>query len=189
MEQSQCLCPNCPVRWNRAILIVRDARSVLCSYYHFQKRLGNFEGGFSQFIRDKDASGYGYDYVQWLKSWLDQNSTLVYMIKYEDLVSDAVATLEPVFRDFLKVDVARAVLERAIAENDFESMKRKEIRDGGGRLFRQAYPDAVKSGFALLRKGQKGGDAVRECFDIDGEDEEFLEHILGWREFKDKLLY
>ena len=143
MEQSQCRCPNCPVRWKRAILVVRDARSVFCSYYHFQKNLGNFEGTFRSFIRDEEASGYGYDYVGWLKSWLeakdDSTSTSVHVLRYEDLKSDAVSALEPVLR-FLRLDVSRELIEMTVEANDFDSMKRKEIRDGGGKLFKQSYP-------------------------------------------------
>ena len=85
--------------------------------------------------------------------------------------------------------MSREVVEKAVEANDFDSMKRKEIRDGGGKLFKLHYPVAYKKGFALLRKGQEGDDAAKECFDVDGEDEEYLNDVLGWRELKEKLSY
>ena len=71
MEFFQCLCPNCPARFRRAVLIVRDGWAALCSYYKFQLGLENFEGTFGEFIRNPSKSHYGYDWSRWNKSWLD----------------------------------------------------------------------------------------------------------------------
>jgi len=120
MEHSQCYCPNCPSKFRKSLLIVRDGRSALCSYYKFQTSLKNFEGSFSEFLRDKDASQYGNSWSEWYRSWVSasetgqvefvgaswkkfpllkknedtsQNATQVYVLRYEDLKDNAVKAL------------------------------------------------------------------------------------------------
>ena len=66
--------------------LFEGAQSNLLNKHHFQAKLGNFDGTFREFIRDEEASGYGYNYVGWLKSWLEaSNSTSVHVLKYEIL--------------------------------------------------------------------------------------------------------
>jgi hypothetical protein len=83
MEEHQCNCPNCPARWKRAVLVVRDYRNTMCSYYHFMKNLklldsydaDHDEGdNFRAFLASPEAA-YGYDHSSWLKSWLVAEST------------------------------------------------------------------------------------------------------------------
>lgn len=71
VEAAQCLCPNCPARWRRVLLVVRDGRSALCSYFQFQKQLG--KGGdatFADFL-DSPASKYGLSWAAHARSYLD----------------------------------------------------------------------------------------------------------------------
>ena len=74
MEHSQCNCPNCPARFKKTVLIVRDGRSALCSYYKFQSSLNNFKGTFSDFLRDADASHYGRSWGGWYGSWVNASA-------------------------------------------------------------------------------------------------------------------
>jgi hypothetical protein len=69
-----------------------------------------------------------------------------------------------------------SVLQRAVDDNDFENMKRKELRDGGGKHFQKHYPDAVSNGFGIVRQGESKG--YSECF---GEEDEayFLGELGG----------
>ena len=223
MEETQCLCPNCPARWSAAVVVIRDARSTLCSYYNFQVALGNFEGGFGEFLRDREAGRYGYDYVQWLRSWLDSEEvrvvgasfpfgaiegeaiegetivgeeeglTSIYLIRYEDLKSDPVGTVTELVDKFLVPGAAEEAgfdekVVRAVEQNDFDSMKRKETRDGGGLLFRKSYPDAVNGGFAILNKGRGKEDAKKECW-VEEEDVRYLFEEMGWGGVEKKLGY
>jgi hypothetical protein len=67
-------------------------------------------------------------------------------------------------------------LQRAVDDNDFKNMKRKELRDGGGKHFKKHYPDAVSNGFGIVRQGESKG--YSECF---GEEDEayFLDELGG----------
>ena len=209
MEKSQCLCPNCPARFSSQILLVRDGRSTLCSYFNFQKKLGNFAGNFSGFLRDEEMSSYGLNWSDWMKSWLNNdsicfagasfpdfryvssmpcqsNQNTVYVVRYEDLkdAKNALKTLSSLF-DFLLRDrpatrklVTKSSLKIAIAENDFETMKRKELRDGGGKLFRKFYPQASVETL-ILRSGQV--DSYHDCFNRE-EDINFFFDVRGARE-------
>lgn len=209
MEKSQCLCPNCPARFSSQILLVRDGRSTLCSYFNFQKKLGNFAGNFSSFLRDEETSSYGLNWSDWMKSWLNNdsicfagasfpdfryvssmpcqsNQNTVYVVRYEDLkdAKNALKTLSSLF-DFLLRDrpatrklVTKSSLKIAIAENDFETMKRKELRDGGGKLFRKFYPQASVETL-ILRSGQV--DSYHDCFNRE-EDINFFFDGRGARE-------
>ena len=166
VESFQCLCPNCPARWRRIVYVVRDGRSALCSYYAFQRQLGNFDGTYAEFLAS-DKSHYGYDWAAHALSYANATAD-VFFLRYEALKDDPVATL----RDLLvwlkgaafsnTVDDAR--LEAVVEASSLARMKAAEAATGTP-LFDGLYPGARARGFQLVREGKVDG--WRACDDAD----------------------
>lgn len=156
MESFQCLCPNCPTRWSRLVYLVRDGRSTLCSYYHMQTELGNFEGSFEAFLRST-RSHYGVPWSEHVLSYLDNPA--VYLLQYEDLHKRPLETLRHL-ADWLWPEgpsVSDDDIRAALTVASFDSMRRSELSEGTP-LFDKHYPDArAVGGFKLVREGKVDG--------------------------------
>lgn len=156
MESYQCLCPNCPARWSRLVYLVRDGRSTLCSYYHMQTELGNFQGSFEAFLWSTQ-SHYGSPWSEHVLSYVDNPA--VYLLQYEDLHKRPLETLRHLAAwlwpegPSVSDDVVRAALTVA----SFDNMRQSEV-SGGTPLFDKHYPDArTVGGFKLVREGKIDG--------------------------------
>ena len=184
-EKFQCLCPNCPGRWKRLLYVVRDGRAALCSYYAFQKQLGNFEGTYEAFIAS-DKSKYGYDWAAHAESFVQTAASApgvdVHVVRYEDLKEEPLETLRSLGawlrggKAFDDEQLARVA--------DFGSLKkmRQAGKDGGTPPFDKLYPEARGRGFNLVREGRVDG--WRDCPDVD-----FETLLPGWRAARAALGY
>eukprot|EP00629_Pelagomonadales_sp_RCC1024_P015069 CAMPEP_0119275338 /NCGR_PEP_ID=MMETSP1329-20130426/13604_1 /TAXON_ID=114041 /ORGANISM="Genus nov. species nov., Strain RCC1024" /LENGTH=359 /DNA_ID=CAMNT_0007275715 /DNA_START=134 /DNA_END=1209 /DNA_ORIENTATION=+ len=163
----QCLCPNCPGRWRRVLYVVRDGRSALCSYFHFQKALGNFpaDGTFGEFLAS-GKSAYGYAWPRHVESYLDarERGLDVHVLRYEDLKRDPKPTLRALAAWLGVAEPSEARLEQLIEGASLETMKKVEARTGTP-LFDALYPAARANGFRLVRDGAVDG--FRKCDAVD----------------------
>ena len=134
-------------RGNRSILLVRDPRDVMVSYYHFEKgkRDGRFVGPFSEFIRH---SKFGVEaWCRHYASWQPEASVVV---TYEDLKEDDIAEFTRMLRA-VGIDVGDDLIREAALRSRFESMKEAEEKEGvrgSGEYFND------KGRF--MRRGEKG---------------------------------
>ena len=183
VESFQCLCPNCPARWRRIVYVVRDGRSALCSYYAFQRQLGNFDGTYAEFLAS-DKSQYGYDWADHALSYANATAD-VFFLRYEALKDDPVATLRGLLV-WLKgaafsntVDDAR--LEAIVEASSLARMKAAEAATGTP-LFDGLYPGARARGFQLVREGKVDG--WRACDDAD-----YAGAMPNWSDARSRLGY
>lgn len=141
-----------------AILIVRDPRDVACSYAPFfgldlagavdaLGRPGNSAAGGSP-ARLNTAQPWG-SWSSHTLSWLsDEVPFPVHVVRYEDLKTDAVGTLEPVFAA-IGLPCTRAELVAAVEQVRFDRLQASERERG----FREVSPNTQ----VFFRQGRSGG--------------------------------
>jgi uncharacterized membrane protein YgcG len=182
VEQFMCDCPNCPRHFQRIVYVVREARDVLCSYFHFQTKLGEFvpssnssssssggggsgdgDGAFSEFLRS-DAEEALYPGVRWVDHVAAyfrqvQNASSgqdILLVRYEDLRDPATA-LDAATRvaAWAGLPSAPGAVRDALERSDFGKMRTLE-EARGRKLFDRHY-DVAGTDFRLTRRGVVGG--------------------------------
>lgn len=111
---------------SRVILIARDPRDVIVSYYmHCTQREGIYAGTISEFIRDEY---FGLEkVVTFLNNWLTgQHSPKGFMmIRYEEMLEDPVAVLVSC-AEFIGLPADKEIAEVAAVKASLENMKQLE---------------------------------------------------------------
>jgi Sulfotransferase domain len=128
---------------DKVIYIVRDPRSVVSSLYSFSLRQGKYSGEFDDFF-DVFMNGRVQPFESWdahVRYWLGpetlQESSQVYLIKYEDLRLDPQRELDGLLR-WLGEEVDGEVIGQAVNNNTVEKMRTKEDQEAVGKHFSQA---------------------------------------------------
>jgi Sulfotransferase domain len=168
--------------YNRVILLVRDPRDVIVSYYYFIQEYFIKEQSqihqnwtLSNFIRDKR-----YGVKAWLehtKSWYSTGKVgqIIKIFKYEDFLEFPEPTLYALM-ELLGISMSRTALEKTIELSSFESMKESEKNH-----FSTSILKAKKIPFVRQGKAREGKDLL----DIDKkfiEDEtRSIAQMLGYR--------
>jgi hypothetical protein len=122
-------------RCARAVYLVRDARDVAISEYHFLQRKGRFGGdleGFLEIFLAGRADGYGsWDaHVRsFTAGWRGAPDARI-VVRYEDLLADCAGTLAGVLR-FLAVAAPPERVALAVERNAFAGMRAKEVVAAG----------------------------------------------------------
>jgi len=139
-----------------AILIVRDPRDVACSYAPFFGT--NLAGAVASMQIDRPAypnpaqQSARQPWGSWSShtlSWLDETVPFpVHLVRYEDMRSDAVGVLKPVF-DAIGMPVPTEDLAAAVERTRFDRLKSDETDKG----FRETSPKTR----TFFRKGRAGG--------------------------------
>jgi estrone sulfotransferase len=136
---------------NKALLIVREPRDVMVSYFHYALNTHgfNFNEDFSAFIRHKK---FGLEacmlhHISWQKK-------AAAIIKYEDLKKKGEAVLSDALRQ-LSIDVPANLMHNAFEKSSFENMKKLEQSQ-------KKYENIHKNNYQFMRKGS--GNQWREYF-------------------------
>jgi hypothetical protein len=111
----------------KVILLVRDPRDVMVSYYsHLSKRDKKYKGSISEFIRDEKVGIKKL--LAFNNLWIDNQHFLkeLLIIKYEDIRRETAINLKKVI-SFMEVeDFSQNVLDKSIEFASFENMKKLE---------------------------------------------------------------
>jgi len=151
---------------HRVILLVRDPRDVMVSYYHFEKekRDKSFVGSFSEFIRHPT---FGVEaWCEHFASWRSEASVIV---TYEDLQHDDVTEFSRMLQA-VDVDVDERLIREAATRSRFESMRKAEEKEGvrrSGEFFEEEGE--------FMRRGERG--QWQEYF--NSEDMQYTRRIVG----------
>lgn len=112
----------------RAILLIRDPRDTLVSYYHMAQKTkapsGRFEGEFGEFIRHPK---FGLE--SWMKHFSSWRSKADVILTYEALRRDVVPELLNTFQN-LNISVPPTIIESAAERSGFEQMQKAEAKYG-----------------------------------------------------------
>jgi len=118
-------------RCPRAIYLVRDARDVAISEYHFLQRKGRFAGDLGRFLElflAGRADGYGSwdDHVRsFTAGWRGEPEARI-VVRYEDMLADPAGALAGVL-GILAVAAPPERVALAVARNSFAGMRAKEV--------------------------------------------------------------
>lgn len=129
-------------RAHRAVLLVRDPRDTLFSYYNW--RLGFSEEGetrtFERFLTEPNPSGVraAADWQRFHESW---NQSASHVIRFEDLKRDPFSAVGTFLQSF-GVTYAGDDLARALQLSSFDAMRRHEdaTADTPHRIMRRGTP-------------------------------------------------
>jgi hypothetical protein len=134
-------------RPRRAILLMRDPRDVMVSYYHMAQATraprGRFEGVFSDFIRHPR-----FGLKAWMCHYDSWQSRATLVVRYEAMREDTAREYRRVFRA-LGVSVGSDILERAIEQTAFGRLKKLEAEKG---MAEEKFDDS----FTFFRSGKAG---------------------------------
>jgi len=113
--------------YQRAMLLVRDPRDVMISYWYHRKRDGNIPEDYSlsDFIRHEK-----YGVKQWknhTESWIKniKDGQMVHLFRYEDFLNNTQTELHR-FMDLLGIEVEESNLSKAIMLSSKENMRKSE---------------------------------------------------------------
>jgi hypothetical protein len=117
---------NVAFRGKKSILLIRDPRDVMVSYFHLRRdRKGLFDGDFSTFIRSRK-----YGLPAWFNhyhSWVDKAT---FLLQYEELKSDTFNAYSQLLRH-LGVKFSEERLKRAIQQSSIEKVRAKDSKAKG----------------------------------------------------------
>ena len=145
-------------RGHRVLLMVRDPRDVLISYY-FQRMRRNqnpYKGSIDDFI--SEPNGGLETIISFYNAWAAQRHvpTAFHLVRYEDLRADTMASLRAAVAFVGAGDIGDATLAEAIEYASFERVQERE-RTGTAKqkALRAWNPDDPESFKA--RRGKIGG--------------------------------
>lgn len=130
----------------KKVLIIRDPRDVMVSYFHFingKKDLPEIKN-FSFFIRDVQ-----YGLPAWFRYYTNWLKMADVVLRYEELKNDDIGEFEKMF-DGLNLSYDKRWLTEAAKASRFERFKKIEM------TFGHSKPDSNKEGFQFARKGEVG---------------------------------
>lgn len=115
----------------KVILLVRDPRDVIVSYYfHLTRREKDlYEKSTSEFIRDPIL---GVDsIIKFMNGWYEHRNVPsdFLLVRYEDLHKDPAGELRKVMEFLGLDDVSDEVIARAVEYSEFENMRRLSLHD------------------------------------------------------------
>ncbi|MGK7952768.1 MAG: sulfotransferase domain-containing protein [Xenococcaceae cyanobacterium] len=152
----------------QVIYVVRDARDVYVSYYHYLKKKLPESMTFSEFLRKPDL--YPSRWHIHIESWIDKpNVTL--LIKYEDLLENTYKEVKKITDILWPNKFAEEKIKQAIENSSFKNMKK--IEKEKGRPFKSKEEQEQSTTFT--RRGIQGD--WRHFF--SKEDEEYILNETG----------
>lgn len=131
---------------HKSILLIRDPRDVMISFYEFDKKRKNSinKGNISEFIRNKKVG-----IEAWCKHYNSWKNKAGIIIKYEDLKDNDLLVFNRI-NDFLGIEVSQIQFENSVINSRFESIKKMELSNG------LSYPERVNKDFLFARSGERG---------------------------------
>lgn len=117
---------------NTAVLLIRDARDAVISYYNWRKGFSDETGTLSDFLNT-----YGYygkkpfnDWASYIEEWLrwgNEPNHKLYLIKYEDLKFNPEKTIKKLLK-FFNIKRTKEQISRAVENSRFSKIKNEEIK-------------------------------------------------------------
>lgn len=144
-------------RRKKVVLLVRDPRDAIVSYYfHQTKRQRFFQGSLAEFVRQ--PRGGLETLMRYYRIWNDNRSVPrdFLLVRYEDMKRDPAGELRRVL-DFMGLSaITAAEIDDAVAFASFDNMRALEEKDAlGSRKLRPGKPGEFTT--YKTRKGAVGG--------------------------------
>jgi hypothetical protein len=116
----------------RFVYVVRDGRDAMISFYHYALGEGSFTGSLGEFLGSAVATRYGtwFEHVLGALEAVERDPERVLLVRYEDLLSSAVAQAHRI-AVFCRLSMAPEAVEGAVADCRFSRLQEVERRHGG----------------------------------------------------------
>lgn len=134
-------------RYQNVIVIVRDGRDVITSYYHWINARVKKHVPLSTIIRGEDGHGLWSEHVL---GWAKGSCHKKLIVRYEDLLQDTAKELQRMLT-FIELEVDPQLITRTIDLSSFEKMRAIEKKHG---VF-DGHIEAIKK-IPFVRKGTSG---------------------------------
>lgn len=130
----------------RSILVIRDPRDVMVSYFHFETSMisPRFRGEFADFLRHPK-----FGLTAWFKHYLSWRDRCDVIVRYEDLRKDDVQGFSRML-SAIKLELPKDLVVAATEKSRFEKIQQIEQNYGSPK------PDIFKPGATFARKGKSG---------------------------------
>ena len=160
------------------LYLIRNPLDVVVSYAHhggrtLQQTVDSLcnPNGIVYEVPDHMALQLPQRLLSWsghVRSWVDQSSLAVTVLRYEDLLSQPEASFQAVLRALrLELDAPR--LSRAIAFSQFESMRVQELQDGFREKHMRADAPFFRRGRAGTWRAELTTEQARKVMDTQGD--------------------
>ena len=129
----------------KAIVITRDGRDVITSFYHYQRQSGK-PRSVSSLIREGvwRFGTWQANVASWLDA-IDQEPDRILLLRYEDMLSDPLSAVTRVTA-YLGLEVSASTVHRAVEKADRKNMAKAEVL---------GKPDHLKE-VKFVREARKG---------------------------------
>jgi len=115
--------------YKRVVYLVRDGRDVMVSYHHHMETVKQKPIDMLKVVRGK-KSMWPFTWQEHVEAWLvNPYQAQLLVIKYEDLQADTLKELQR-FCAFVGLERDNAFLKQVAQKASFESLRRKEMREG-----------------------------------------------------------
>jgi hypothetical protein len=149
-----------PYRRSKVILLVRDPRDLIVSYWHHRSKRNSgefrFAGTLDEFIAEENWVVESL--IAFYNAWARQRHVPAgfLLVRYEDLHRDPAQELRRVLEFLGLEDISEREVERAVRSSSFGRMRRWEEENSvGGAALRPGDPDDPDS--FKVRQGGVGG--------------------------------
>jgi hypothetical protein len=142
-------------KYKKVIYIVRDPRSLIVSYFFYEKKMKTipedtiFSDYLKIFLENKNRIFSNWE--DHINSWVGTRSNKeeqFLLIKYEDLLENTEKELLKI-TNFINMNISEEELKKSIYENSFKKMKEKEeVKENEIPFVRKADPEEWKSYFS-----------------------------------------
>lgn len=140
--------------YHRVILLVRDPRDALISYYHFLRNYNRIPANWdlSQFVHSQQfgAEAWAAHTASWF--FTKNSSQNVQILFYEDLLKNSQEQLQKVM-DLIGFGLEESQLDEAVRLSSKDSMKHSEIHHKSTYLVKTQETSFVRKGEATAGKG------------------------------------
>lgn len=153
--------------YKNVILLIRDPRDVMVSYYHYRRNLNQFPGDLSSFVKNRK---YGIrTWVRHTESWLNKSypGQGLQLFFYEDFRQNPEKELERLFK-LMGFNLGAEIIKKSAEKASFENMRKSE-KDT------LSYSIKKFEKFKFVRRG-KNEQGKKELKD---KDVEFIKRIAG----------
>ena len=149
--------------YKQIILLIRDPRDVLVSYYKFMRDLLGYRKDLPAFIRDKK---YGIDsWANHTRTWLENMPATARfkVVRFENLKMNTASVISELFLH-MGIRVNETVINRAVEKSSFEKMQKLEMDSVTDLL-------GKRQNYRFLRRGKTAG--YRD--ELDENDRRYIE--------------
>lgn len=117
----------------RAVLLVRDGRDALTSFYHYSVTRQGYTKPFAVFFQEYAQGTYGYRWdehtVSWLETGLTQMNGNLHVVKFERFKKDTHMVMEEVV-DFFQLQFTSTQIQQAIKAASLKNVRQIEQQRG-----------------------------------------------------------